>query len=373
MRVSLTVLIIGLAAGSNVSFTEAREEVGFSAGLKIQSVADFDTPLSGYGTWVRAAPYGHCWRPSSVPPGWRPYVNGSWEWTDAGWYWVSDERWAWACYHYGYWVLDANYGWVWIPGTDWAPAWVAWRESPDYIGWAPCPMGNFEVAPSAFVFVDIHQFHQRIRPDLLVISNPTIIEHTRLTRNFRRERHEFNGVARNIVADPGPSLDPIQRATGTTFRGRPVGELVAQTPVPSNFRRGRAGQGSERPEAPTGREQPRVFPNTPTPAPPARPNSPPLPGTRSLPTARSRPEMPTPPNMVPQPEAPPRRSVPQPAPVLVPRRDTPLPPTGREPGEVRDNRMQRQQMVPPAEQRPPAREPQDTKASPEPDKKRDHE
>jgi hypothetical protein len=26
-----------------------------------------------------------------------------------------------------------------VPGTRWAPAWVAWRESSDYFGWAPLP------------------------------------------------------------------------------------------------------------------------------------------------------------------------------------------------------------------------------------------
>ena len=30
-------------------------------------------------------------------------------------------------------------GWIWYPGTRWAPAWVDWRCSDRYYGWAPLP------------------------------------------------------------------------------------------------------------------------------------------------------------------------------------------------------------------------------------------
>ncbi len=29
--------------------------------------------------------------------------------------------------------------WIWVPGYEWAPAWVSWRSSDDYVGWAPLP------------------------------------------------------------------------------------------------------------------------------------------------------------------------------------------------------------------------------------------
>ncbi len=32
-------------------------------------------------------------------------------------------------------------GWVWVPGTVWAPAWVVWRHSDVNIGWAPMLAG----------------------------------------------------------------------------------------------------------------------------------------------------------------------------------------------------------------------------------------
>jgi hypothetical protein len=36
-------------------------------------------------------------------------------------------------------VFDPDYGWVWIPGQVWAPAWVVWRWGDGWVGWAPLP------------------------------------------------------------------------------------------------------------------------------------------------------------------------------------------------------------------------------------------
>ena len=102
----------------------------------------FYQSLSPYGSWMDVPGYGWCWRPSVAVANtaWQPYCDGgSWLWTDAGWYWNSTYTWGWAPYHYGRWHQHARFGWVWNPGYDWAPAWVAWRSSPTYCGWAPLP------------------------------------------------------------------------------------------------------------------------------------------------------------------------------------------------------------------------------------------
>ena len=41
-------------------------------------------------------------------------------------------------FHYGRWYRD-SVGWVWVPGYDWGPAWVCWRQGDGYCGWAPLP------------------------------------------------------------------------------------------------------------------------------------------------------------------------------------------------------------------------------------------
>ncbi len=106
------------------------------------TVSFFYESLLPYGTWVRVPAYGWVWQPSVVvaDPFWRPYCHrGRWIWTDYGWYWRSYYPWGWAVFHYGRWVWLPGHRWVWVPGTVWAPAWVHWRCSETYFGWAPLP------------------------------------------------------------------------------------------------------------------------------------------------------------------------------------------------------------------------------------------
>lgn len=107
-----------------------------------QSVlVEYERDLTPYGHWVETS-YGRCWVPHGRPAGWQPYTVGHWDDTDRGWCWVADEQeteWGVVTYHYGRWYSDPNYGWVWVPGSVWAPAWVAWREGGGYCGWAPLP------------------------------------------------------------------------------------------------------------------------------------------------------------------------------------------------------------------------------------------
>ena len=99
----------------------------------------FYNTLTPYGEWLEVDPGFYAWRPTHVGADWRPYMYGRWAWTDYGWYWVSNEPFGWAVFHYGRWYFDDNYGWLWIPDRTWAPAWVEWRYNDDYLGWAPLP------------------------------------------------------------------------------------------------------------------------------------------------------------------------------------------------------------------------------------------
>ncbi len=110
-----------------------------AAPIEETDAADFYQPLLPYGQWNWLPPYGWVWRPGGLPIGWRPYWDGYWTLSDDGWFWVSDWPWAWACFHYGRWHLDPTFGWVWCPGTVWAPSWVVWRVGGGCIGWAALP------------------------------------------------------------------------------------------------------------------------------------------------------------------------------------------------------------------------------------------
>ena len=109
----------------------------------------FYNSLAPYGSWVFVTGTGLCWQPTVCVANhdWRPYCDrGRWIYSDCGWYWQSDYSWGWGPFHYGRWFEDAKRGWVWQPDRVWGPAWVSWRRSADYCGWAPLPPGTRYVA-----------------------------------------------------------------------------------------------------------------------------------------------------------------------------------------------------------------------------------
>lgn len=96
--------------------------------------------LGDYGDWRDYENYGYVWVPN-VSYGWRPYNDGRWSYYNSSLFWVSYEPWGWAPYHYGRWGWSPAFGWYWIPGNAFAPAWVSWYDYGDYIGW--CPLNYF--------------------------------------------------------------------------------------------------------------------------------------------------------------------------------------------------------------------------------------
>lgn len=120
----------------------AAPTAGPATGAAVINYNTFYESLSPYGSWVEVADYGYCWRPSVaiVDSNWHPYShNGSWVWSDYGWYWNSGYSWGWAPFHYGRWHRSPRVGWVWQPGCDWGPAWVNWSYTGDHCAWAPLP------------------------------------------------------------------------------------------------------------------------------------------------------------------------------------------------------------------------------------------
>jgi hypothetical protein len=114
----------------------AKAEPGIRTGVTFNF---FYSSLSPYGEWIQMNNDVFAWHPLHMRSDWVPYSVGRWYWTAQGWCWDSFEPFGWATFHYGRWFYDDYYGWIWIPGYDWAPAWVEWRYNDNYIGWAPLP------------------------------------------------------------------------------------------------------------------------------------------------------------------------------------------------------------------------------------------
>lgn len=182
----------------------------------------FFDDLSPYGDWLWLEPYGWVWTPAGVPFGWRPYTVGRWIWTDDGWFWLSDEVWGWGPYHYGRWFFDGRIGWVWVPGREWAPAWIVFRSGDGWIGWAPLPprarwragVGldlddpDLLVEPFAWCFIEASRF---LDPRIGVRVAPSARNVTLLRVTISVTRFEASG--RRVVVR-GPDLDDLARRTG---------------------------------------------------------------------------------------------------------------------------------------------------------------
>jgi hypothetical protein len=189
----------------------------------------FYDQMSPYGSWVEYQNYGYVWIPD-VDRDFSPYcTNGHWVYTDYGWTWASDYPWGWAAFHYGRWAYDDQIGWLWIPGNDWGPAWVTWRRSQGYYGWAPMGPGvsvevsfgrGYRVPPEHWTFInerdidrsDIDRRYVDRSTNVTIINNTTVIN----TTHIDESRHT------TYVA--GPDRAEVERVTSKAVRPIPVRE-----------------------------------------------------------------------------------------------------------------------------------------------------
>ena len=258
------------------------------------SFSTFQDGLSPYGEWVSAGSYGQVWRPRGVPGDWRPYYYGRWEWTSEGWLWVSDEPFGWATYHYGRWNYDPTWGWVWVPGYQWAPAWVTWRYGPDYVGWAPLSPGfsvyvtTYPVVFSwwtfvpcgSFVGVPVHRYAYApsYAPRIWGATRPAPPR----AAAFGHPAPAWGGPARGFVEGrigrpiPAVRVQPVSSPAAARAPGRAGVVTVFRpearpAPAPRGWDRGgnRGAVEPARPAAPA-RGEPRTFPPPGRTAPPGQ-------------------------------------------------------------------------------------------------------
>jgi len=94
-----------------------------------------------HGEWFWHDLYGYVWRPfyNDYYPwgGWQPYFYGSWREINDHLFWVPQEKWGWVPYHLGYWIWSKKYGWIWMPGSAFAPSWSVWDLTMGYCFWSP--------------------------------------------------------------------------------------------------------------------------------------------------------------------------------------------------------------------------------------------
>jgi hypothetical protein len=184
----LWVVLVGLLAFTPFDSKAQQAEVSFQI---------FYDELAPHGRWLLHPKYGDVWAPN-VQGEFTPYLtNGYWTVTQYGNTWVSNYDWGWATFHYGRWYFDEFEGWVWIPDTEWAPAWVVWRNGGGYYGWAAMSPGiNFNVSLTLFdgipgnywCFVPqqyvwrpyLYRYCAPRHRNVYIVSNTTYVSHCRV-------------------------------------------------------------------------------------------------------------------------------------------------------------------------------------------------
>jgi len=240
----LTPLLFGVAAAtafslSPIDFGPLPIPAGIETAEAAASVSIniFFQPLASHGIWVKHAKYRYVFCPK-VDAKWRPYSHGHWIYLKGyGWYFASDEPFAWAVYHYGRWFHEARLGWCWVPGNAWAGAWVAWRRSNDFVGWAPLPptregfvidvdISSQEPPQTDWIFIPPKRFLEpRLdvavvfgdqQPDVFqktqflgpVVVQNNIVVNTKIDVNFIQQQTN----TKVVVVEPKPVDQPTQAA-----------------------------------------------------------------------------------------------------------------------------------------------------------------
>jgi hypothetical protein len=139
-RLARAVLIAGLALPATALLpATAPFAISKAHAAGPSTVAEFKSVLAAYGKWGMHDKFGEIWIPTVTPPSWHPYPACQWVYTKQGWYFDDNTPWGSIVHHYGRWENDEQVGWFWIPDADWSPGWVAWRQSDQWVGWAPLP------------------------------------------------------------------------------------------------------------------------------------------------------------------------------------------------------------------------------------------
>lgn len=212
-KITLILIVVGLT-----SCYSQRTQVRAYSDAQI-SFQTFYNELSPYGQWVEDYDYGYLWIPH-VNRNFQPYASdGYWTMTNYGNTWVSDFSWGWAPFHYGRWIQDDFLGWAWMPGYEWAPAWVSWRSGGGLYGWAP-------MGPRMRVNANVHipWPHWTFLPQRQMYGRNMHRYYNRGNRNYYNQTTIINNtnIYNNNTYYSGPSVQEVERSTGRRVSVRNV-------------------------------------------------------------------------------------------------------------------------------------------------------
>lgn len=154
--------------------------------------------------------HGRVWRPANVPADWRPFTHGHWEQRGGARVWHSAFTWGRFTFGAGRWALDADHGWVWVPGVAQGPR--AGREvhaTPDLGAWDLEP--RWSPTPTYCPIRARIQAQAERRRE--AAANPRPELHARDARTFTPAVEPTPSAPPRIARIPGPAFTP--RSTDT--------------------------------------------------------------------------------------------------------------------------------------------------------------
>ncbi len=194
-------------------------------------ISVFLQELAPYGQWLQHPQYGQVFLPHD--PDYRPYRNGHWAESGEDLVWVSYDAIGWAVCHYGSWAVLEDGRWAWIPDTEWSPAWVEWRETDQYVGWAPRMVGYYPDPTPYWIFVEstyllydsvaYYAVEPTYAPTVYATGRPMN------ARPGRRWLHD-RGVRRAVAGTAG--VRPHRGPPGAGVRSAEGGRVVVRDGIP---------------------------------------------------------------------------------------------------------------------------------------------
>ncbi|OYW70743.1 MAG: hypothetical protein B7Z37_29805 [Verrucomicrobia bacterium 12-59-8] len=109
--------------------------------------------------------------------------------------------------------------WVWVPGYEWAPAWVSWRQTQGQIGWAPLPPeaawapgigfggwtdSYYDVGPSYYNFVPIGMFASAVSLRPFILDRSRNFNYYDQSINITHTSYRPNIMNHIFVGGPDP-------------------------------------------------------------------------------------------------------------------------------------------------------------------------
>jgi hypothetical protein len=215
-------------------WNERRDRIALARGGGYRHLPEELRVYSGdfyeYGRWVYVSAYGFVWTPRVVAiRDWAPYRQGRWVWRGGGYVWVGYEPWGWVPYHYGRWSYVPRIGWCWVPPSRgdvfWAPGYVGWVRTGNYVGWVPLAPGeiyyghgNFGRHSVNLTNVNIRQVRVtnayrniNVRNSITVVNRTTFVtgRPAVVNRNVMGKVKEDFARRRNIVVGR-PQIKPVE-------------------------------------------------------------------------------------------------------------------------------------------------------------------